>query len=215
MIVNSAVFAAKQRAKVPKTASANSGLRRSSRRPQRTSCSTVSARAPARASRTLSFTLSTPPRSSLAARRAARGSAPARTCSSTSRSNVARSSASSSRSTRSRCARFRQRLDRREMKGTLRSEGARDRDRDPVPLRRFFPELLPPRLREAVVFRPAIVLRPLPARLEPAGLLQSMQRREERTGLHHERPLSDLRNPARDAEPVQLACRQGLEDEEI
>src|SRR5204863_2226534 len=78
----------------------------------------------------------------------------------------------------------------------LRLQSAGDGQRDPVPRRRFLPELLPTATGQPVVLRAAVVLRQLPRGREPAGLFEPMQRRKQRARLNGKRAAGDLLDPA-------------------
>src|SRR2546422_261863 len=99
--------------------------------------------------------------------------------------------------------------------GPSRFQCARDGQRDLIPVRGFFVQLSPSGTGEGVVLGPSVVLGGLPFGREPARLLQAMEGGEEGARLHGEGAARDLLDAARDAEPVEGAGRQGLQDEEI
>src|SRR5688572_11955140 len=198
-------------------ASVNPGVRASSRAPKRTSCAASSIQRPTRACRTSSLTCSAPV-SAAARRRASSGGRPAAAFSSARRATYDWTSSSRSRSTRSRAKSRRPKLripD--QVIASLRSglEGQRHGHRDPPPLLGLGLELLPAGPAQPVVLRAPPVLGLAPGRLQPACLLHAVQRREERPRLHLEGAAGDLLEPARDAEPVHLAERERLQDQQV
>src|SRR5215204_6229280 len=159
-----------------------------------------------------------PPSSTSAARRAASGASPPRTFSAARISTVWRSSSSSSRSTRLRRVKFRMSLATRAriaMVHALGFECLADRKGDAIPLLGGFTELPLPGFRQLVVLGAAVVLRRFPFGREPARFLEPVQRRKERSGLDGKRSAGHLLDAARHPEPVQLAGRERLEDEQI
>ncbi len=90
-----------------------------------------------------------------------------------------------------------------------------DRDRDALPLLGFGLELTAAGLRQLIELRAAAVLGFTPRGAEPAGFFEAMEGGEERSRFHLERPLGDLLDPPRHAEPVQLAGRERLQDQQI
>src|SRR5215471_6044857 len=125
-----------------------------------------------------------------AARRAASGAMPSLIFSAVRRSMYARSSSFRSRSCRSRS---------NMRASSCVAERQTDGDGDARPLVGLLPELPSAGACELVVFRAAFRVRLAPVRLQPSGLLHTMERREETAGLHPEGALRDLLDPPRDA----------------
>lgn len=94
-------------------------------------------------------------------------------------------------------------------------EGTRHGNRDAIPLRGFLRELPTSGAGQRVVLGPAVVLGGLPVGLEPTGLLETVERREQRTGLNAERTGSHLLDTSRHTKAVQLAGAECLEDQQI
>src|SRR5215218_6569246 len=105
------------------------------------------------------------------------------------------------------------REDVRESLGSLQRVG--DRDGDALPLAGLGVELAASGGGEAIVLGATIVLRGAPGGAEPAGFFHAVERWEERAWLHLERAAGDLFDTSRDAEPVQLAKGERLEDQKV
>src|SRR5687767_10170081 len=76
-------------------------------------------------------------------------------------------------------------------------------------------QALPAGRREPVHLRPAVVLRRLPLRADPALQLQPLQRRVERPELDVEPVAGAVANRAGDRVPVQRAEQERSKDEEV
>jgi len=87
--------------------------------------------------------------------------------------------------------------------------------RHAFPARGLDLEVLPSRLRQAVVLRATTVLGLAPLGAEPTLLLQAMQGRKQRAGLNVERAPSDLGDAAPDPEPMVGAQGQRAQDKQI
>src|SRR5580765_475998 len=94
-------------------------------------------------------------------------------------------------------------------------QGRRDRVRDLFPLAHFALELLAAGSGQVIELCAPVVLRRPPRRREPACFLETMERREKRSGFDIERAIRDLLNAASDAEPVHVLQRESAEDEEV
>src|SRR5208282_1029156 len=184
-------------------APANTGLKRSSRAPNRKSLQRVSMCVSQLAERTFSFTASTPPISSRAARCASSRVIPPRIFSAVDFSRKSRSSSSSS------CSALRlpksPRIPRQRFvhisfipcRGglappsdppplTCRLQDPRNGRDLPLPLFGFRPQLLPPGFCERVVFRPPVIFRSPPFTFEQPRALQPSERREKGTWVNFE-----------------------------
>src|SRR5690242_12599542 len=76
-------------------------------------------------------------------------------------------------------------------------------------------ECLPPLTRDAVVACTPVVLGGLPIALDVAAVLETLQRRIERTLIDLEAAVRDLLNAKTDAPPMHGCERHRLEDEEV
>src|SRR5690242_18908034 len=101
------------------------------------------------------------------------------------------------------------------MVASVRFEGARDGERDLVPVGGLGLELPCARAGELVEFGAAVVLGLAPGRGQPAVAFHAMQGGEERPGLDLEDAAGHQADAAGDAESVELAAVEGAEDEEV
>src|SRR2546423_2552750 len=173
---------------------------------------------PARFDRTSSFTCSTPPTSSIAARRASRSFIPCFIFFSVRRSAYEPNSSLRSRSIR--CLRIVLRirlppLEKRLIRRSRRSQRAADRDRDTLPVFGFGLELPAARAGQAVILRAPIVFGFAPLRFEPTRFLHSVQGGEERARLYVESALGDLIDAGGDAQAVERLRRERLEHQQV
>src|SRR5262245_43422005 len=200
-----AVFTPMPSPKVRTATSVKPGFFSMLRAPNRRSCTNVSTNRLLHASRTLSLTASTPPNCRSACRRASSGASPLPTLSSVWRSRWKRSSASSSRSIRFlRNSAFRARASAVILPPIVSRglEDPGDRVRQPLPVLGFVGQLPAAGPGQPVELRRAVVVRAAPLRVDPALLLQTVQRRVQRTLVHGQDARRDLLDALRDPPPV-------------
>src|SRR5262249_32921331 len=175
-----------------------------------------------RVSRISSLRWSRPPIAIRARRQASSEVSPSAIPSSTLRSRWNRSSSSSSLST------WRRRKIDRTRSGAVNHQCSSftvlrlrerddlgDRGRQPLPVRRLGLELLPAQPREGVELRFPVVLGRLPLRLDPAFLLELVERRIERALADLEHVAGHGPQPQADRPAVQRLERQDLQQEKI
>src|SRR3954471_1925011 len=92
---------------------------------------------------------------------------------------------------------------------------ARDGGGDPLPVRGFLRELLAPGPRQRVELRAPVVLGITPRRLDPALLLETVERGVERSLVHLQHVLGQLLQPLRDAPAVHVAGGKGAENQQV
>src|SRR5580700_3795733 len=85
----------------------------------------------------------------------------------------------------------------------------------PFPSLRLALKLLLASFCQRIKLCTSIGLRFSPRGGQPAGILQTMESREQRTRLHLECSIRHLRDSAGDAHPVQLLKREGLQYQDI
>src|SRR4029079_7508430 len=83
------------------------------------------------------------------------------------------------------------------------------------PVFRLDLELLPPRARQRIELGVPRVLCLAPLAVEPTCPLESLQRGEQRTGIHLEDAARNLLDPSRDPEAVERLQAQRLEDQHV
>src|SRR5207249_1207268 len=88
-------------------------------------------------------------------------------------------------------------------------------ERDPVPLCRLFLQLFLSTSCQLVVLCTPVVLGWFPGGGEPTRFFETVERREQGSGLDAERPLRHLADPARHAETVKLARCERLENQQV
>src|SRR4051812_48703598 len=107
----------------------------------------------------------------------------------------------------------------RFMSARRRRPGRRDDHPDrlgvPLPFRELGRELTFAEGGETIVLRLAVVFGVAPFGLEPAALLETMQRRVERALLDLQPVFRDVLDPAQDAQAVHRTPAQRLEDDEV
>src|SRR6516165_8921736 len=222
-MLKSAVFTPIPSASVTMATAANPGDLRSVRVACPTSCAIVSKNRTPRASRHSSFSCSVPPRISRVCRRASSAGTPDCSNFSTCWSKWKRNSSSSSLSTV-----FRRRRDRNRIRRSLSifflapySPGLRRLEHPGHSRCQFLPvggfrfELLPPGFRQFVVFRPPVVLRSAPARLDPPAPLQTVQRRIQRPLPHLQDPAGHLVDALGNGPTVLRSERQRAQNQKI
>src|SRR5438270_2497491 len=188
----------------------------------RRSWATCSTRRTPRASRASSLYRSTPPKARSAARRASLGATPSRSFFCCSSSMCSWSSSASSRSTSARRVSARNRRARRCMNTMCesalslgRSHDGVDRRGEPPPTCGFVAELPLPGFRQLVELCLPVVFRRSPLRVDPAAILEAVERRIERALIDLQHVARDLLDPLRDAPAVHRLERERLENQHV